>query len=79
MYRIYSLKIRKIFPFDSTLLKFTILFQTCDRLGVDSANSSLINAWEFVLEPKHGLIWCNVFKAASSTWYYNFNILAGEL
>lgn len=33
------------------------------------------NAWEFFLSPGHGLAWCNVFKAASSTWMYYFNIL----
>lgn len=33
------------------------------------------NAWEFVLSPGHSLSWCNVFKAASSTWLYYFNIL----
>lgn len=33
------------------------------------------NAWEFFISPGHGLTWCNVFKAASSTWMYYFNIL----
>lgn len=36
-----------------------------------------VNAWEFFISPGHGLAWCNVFKAASSTWMYYFNILAG--
>merc|ERR1712179_768829 len=35
------------------------------------------NAWEFLISKKHNLIWCTVFKAASSTWFYNFNLLAG--
>lgn len=35
------------------------------------------NAWEFFISPGHGLAWCNVFKAASSTWLYYFNVLAG--
>ncbi|CAD7078881.1 unnamed protein product [Hermetia illucens] len=35
------------------------------------------NAWEFFLSPGHNLVWCNVFKAASSTWMYYFNILGG--
>ena len=33
------------------------------------------NAWEFFISPGHGLAWCNIFKAASSAWLYNFNIL----
>ena len=36
------------------------------------------NAWEFVIDAHHSLVWCNVFKAASSAWIHNFNLL-GEL
>ncbi|XP_055375671.1 carbohydrate sulfotransferase 11 isoform X2 [Condylostylus longicornis] len=32
---------------------------------------------EFFLSPGHNLVWCNIFKAASSTWMYYFNILGG--
>ncbi|XP_058452085.1 carbohydrate sulfotransferase 11-like [Malaya genurostris] len=35
------------------------------------------NAWEFFISPGHGLAWCSVFKAASSTWMYYFNLLGG--
>lgn len=35
------------------------------------------NPWEFLVNRKYHLIWCNVFKAASSSWMYNFNVLAG--
>ncbi|XP_062547930.1 carbohydrate sulfotransferase 11 [Armigeres subalbatus] len=35
------------------------------------------NAWEFFISPGHGLAWCNIFKAASSTWMYYFNLLGG--
>lgn len=35
------------------------------------------NAWEFFISSGHGIAWCNVFKAASSTWMYYFNILGG--
>lgn len=37
------------------------------------------NAWEFFLSPGHGIAWCNVFKAASSTMMYYFNILGLQL
>lgn len=33
------------------------------------------NAWEFFISPGHGIAWCNVFKAASSTMMFYFNIL----
>lgn len=33
------------------------------------------NAWEFFISSGHNLAWCNIFKAASSTWMYYFNIL----
>lgn len=33
------------------------------------------NAWEFFISSGHGIAWCNVFKAASSTMMFYFNIL----
>ncbi|XP_039277891.1 carbohydrate sulfotransferase 11-like [Nilaparvata lugens] len=58
----------------------THLHAACTRLGLLlPANDTLHrpNPWEFFINRKHHLIWCNVFKAASSSWMYNFNILAG--
>jgi chondroitin 4-sulfotransferase 11 len=44
-----------------------------------SGNDSLHkpNPWEFLINNKYQLVWCNVFKAASTSWMYNFNLLAG--
>lgn len=56
------------------------LKQTCTMLGLDvSGNDSLHrpNPWEFLVNRPYHLVWCNVFKAASTSWMYNFNILAG--
>ena len=36
-----------------------------------------LNPWEYLLDAPHNLAWCNVFKAASSSWMWIFNILAG--
>ncbi|XP_041976125.1 carbohydrate sulfotransferase 11 [Aricia agestis] len=36
-----------------------------------------INNKEFFIDHAHNLVWCNIFKAASSSWLYNFNILGG--
>ncbi|XP_050093110.1 carbohydrate sulfotransferase 11 [Anopheles aquasalis] len=34
-------------------------------------------AWEYLIQPDYRLVWCNVFKAASTSWMYNFNLMAG--
>ncbi|KAK7866837.1 hypothetical protein R5R35_006014 [Gryllus longicercus] len=52
----------------------------CATYGLDQpGNDSLhrANPWEFFVERPHRLVWCNVFKAASTSWMYNFNLLAG--
>jgi Sulfotransferase family len=47
--------------------------EVCEATGLDRDNEP--NAWEFFIDHRHHLIWCNIFKAASSTWMYNFNLL----
>ncbi|KAJ8944955.1 hypothetical protein NQ318_013103 [Aromia moschata] len=54
--------------------------RTCRILGLDRHGNDTLhrpNPWEFLVDTKHHLVWCNVFKAASTSWMYNFNILAG--
>lgn len=56
------------------------LAQKCSEFGLDiRRNDSLHkpNSWEFLVSRRYHLVWCNVFKAASTSWMYNFNILAG--
>ncbi|KAF6217200.1 hypothetical protein GE061_001554 [Apolygus lucorum] len=56
------------------------LREACERYGLNKpGNDSLHrpNPWEFLINKKHHLVWCNIFKAASTSWMYNFNILAG--
>lgn len=56
------------------------LTDRCVEEGLNKpGNDSLhkLNAWEFLVNRKYHLIWCNVFKAASTSWMYNFNLLAG--
>lgn len=48
-------------------------WEVCVAHGLNTAAEP--NAWEFFIDSTHGLVWCNIFKAASSTWLYNFNIL----
>lgn len=49
------------------------LWDTCEKINFVGRYPP--NAWEFFISPGHGIAWCNVFKAASSTWMYYFNIL----
>lgn len=37
-----------------------------------------INSKEFFVDHAHNLVWCNIFKAASSFWLYKFNILGKD-
>ncbi|XP_077299023.1 carbohydrate sulfotransferase 11-like isoform X2 [Arctopsyche grandis] len=49
------------------------LNKACRRLPSGINNP---NAWEYLINKQYHLIWCNVFKAASSSWMYNFNLMA---
>lgn len=61
-------------------LRRQYLLNTCRELGLDIIGNDTLhrpNPWEFLVSKKHHLVWCNVFKAGSTSWLYNFNILAG--
>lgn len=47
----------------------------CSKYGLDSS-SYKSNAWEYLINRQYHVIWCNVFKAASTSWMYNFNLMA---
>ncbi|KAH8380662.1 hypothetical protein KR009_012089 [Drosophila setifemur] len=52
----------------------------CSAAGLDVVGHDpwhTPNTWEFLVNKKYHIIWCNVFKAASSSWMFNFNVLAG--
>lgn len=51
------------------------LWEVCEKNKI--VGKLTPNAWEFFISPGHGIAWCNVFKAASTTWMYYMNILAG--
>lgn len=56
------------------------LHEACTTHALDVPNNDTLhraNPWEFLVSRSHHLVWCNVFKAASTSWMYNFNILAG--
>ncbi|CAH2042376.1 unnamed protein product, partial [Iphiclides podalirius] len=47
----------------------------CSRLGLDSSSNKAY-AWEYLINRQYHVIWCNIFKAASTSWMYNFNLMA---
>ncbi|XP_077283689.1 carbohydrate sulfotransferase 11-like [Arctopsyche grandis] len=51
------------------------VWKTCVKYNLQSVGQP--NHWEFFIAPHHNLVWCNIFKAASSSWMYKFNILGG--
>ncbi|KAL5290116.1 hypothetical protein ACFFRR_009843 [Megaselia abdita] len=56
------------------------LLKKCHDNGLDVIGNDTLhkpNAWEYLVNRKHHIIWCNIFKAASSSWMYNFNVLSG--
>lgn len=57
-----------------------LLANKCKIFGLSEHRDDQLhkpNSWEFLVNRKFHIIWCNVFKAASTSWMYNFNILAG--
>ncbi|XP_045493738.1 carbohydrate sulfotransferase 11 [Colias croceus] len=65
-------------PDNATIIEFENrslrVQEACHRY---SLQSQPINNKEFFVDHAHNLVWCNIFKAASSSWLYKFNILAG--
>ncbi|CAB3228835.1 unnamed protein product [Arctia plantaginis] len=47
----------------------------CSNLGLGGSGQKA-NAWEYLINRQYHVIWCNVFKAASTSWMYNFNLMA---
>ncbi|XP_059060949.1 carbohydrate sulfotransferase 11 isoform X2 [Achroia grisella] len=47
----------------------------CSRLRLDSSSHKAY-AWEYLINRQYHVIWCNIFKAASTSWMYNFNLMA---
>ncbi|KAJ2948512.1 hypothetical protein O0L34_g7762 [Tuta absoluta] len=47
----------------------------CARTGLDDSSHKAY-AWEYLINRQYHVIWCNIFKAASTSWMYNFNLMA---
>ena len=57
-----------------------VMRSACQEAGLDrKAEDDLhrVNPWEYLINREYRLVWCNVFKSASSSWMYIFNVLSG--
>ena len=57
-----------------------VMRAACRQEGLDREGKDIlhqINPWEFLINWEYNLVWCNVFKSASSSWMYIFNVLSG--
>ena len=63
-------------PSDDILLELEKRTETVQKVCQKrKLSKQVIHSEEFFVDHKHKLVWCNIFKAASSSWMYNFNIL----
>lgn len=56
------------------------LKEGCKKHGLDVPGKDPLhqaNPWEYFINRERKFVWCNVFKSASTSWMYVFNILAG--
>jgi hypothetical protein len=51
-----------------------LYIQVCEKKSLVTKKGRP-NAKEFFIDHQYHLIWCNIFKAASSTWLHHFNLL----
>ena len=52
----------------------------CHKFGLDVAGNDTLHQvkpWEYFINKEYKLVWCNIFKSASTSWMYIFNVLAG--
>ena len=57
-----------------------VMKTACHRLGLDRHGPDTLHQvkpWEYFINRKYNLVWCNVFKSASTTWMYILNVLGG--
>ncbi|XP_068220042.1 carbohydrate sulfotransferase 11-like [Palaemon carinicauda] len=70
-------------PINMTTMKDRLLHRrqrvldNCREIFTSSEQTKRINSKEFLISEKYKLIWCNIFKAASSSWLHKFIVMAG--
>lgn len=51
-----------------------VMREACNKHGIQNIS---INPWEYFINEKYSLVWCNVFKSGSTSWMFIMNALAG--
>eukprot|EP00092_Neocalanus_flemingeri_P028623 GFUD01031082.1.p1 GENE.GFUD01031082.1~~GFUD01031082.1.p1 ORF type:complete len:350 (+),score=63.55 GFUD01031082.1:158-1207(+) len=60
--------------------RINIMKDACRKHGLDTPGPDplhQVKSWEYFINWEHSLVWCNVFKSASTSWMYIFNVLSG--
>ena len=60
--------------------RVSVMKTACRKHGLHTPGSDTlhqVNPWEYFINKEHSLVWCNVFKSASTSWMYIFNVLGG--
>ncbi|XP_050707524.1 carbohydrate sulfotransferase 11-like [Eriocheir sinensis] len=52
--------------------------ERCREIMKEEERKREINSKEFLISKKYKLVWCNIFKSASSTWMYNYLRMGGK-
>ena len=51
-----------------------VMREACIKHGIQNIS---IDPWEYFINEKYSLVWCNVFKSGSTSWMFIMNALAG--
>ena len=57
-----------------------VMRAACHQEGLDKKGHDALHrtkSWEYLINKQYNIVWCNVFKSASSSWLFIFNLLAG--
>ena len=61
------------------LLRTKTMKEACHIFGLDQPGNDSLHkpySWEYLIDKKHHLVWCNVFKSGSTRYFdKNFNII----
>ncbi len=65
---------------EEMLLRTKTMKETCHNFGLDQPGNDSLHkpySWEYLINKKHNLVWCNVFKSGSTRYFLisNFNII----
>ena len=62
-------------PKDEEMMRRSLVMRdACIKHGLQNIS---INPWEYFINDKYSLVWCNVFKSGSTSWMFIMNALAG--